>query len=154
MKKKILLTLAFLFTLLLGIGIGGAANAPAPTAAPNTPAPVTVTGPTEIVPGGTVTVTAPGRTVTVAPKAAPAPAIPDVIEDGLWEVGVDIQIGRYKVIEPVDPAAFCYWQISPVGKPDTIIDNGVVSGGRPIVTIKKGQTFETNGCGNWKKVRS
>jgi hypothetical protein len=90
----------------------------------------------------------------VAPKAAPAPAIPDVIEDGLWEVGVDIQIGRYKVIEPVDPNGFCYWQISPVGKPDTIIDNGVVTGGRPIVTIKKNQTFETNGCGNWKKVRS
>ena len=32
------------------------------------------------------------------------------------------------------------------------MDNDIVSGGKPTVTIKKGQDFTTNDCGTWAKV--
>ena len=152
MKRNVLLGCAFIITLMIGVGIGGASNAPSPSAAPPTVT-KTVEGPTQIVPGGTVTVTGPTVRVTVTPKVAPPPAIADTIEDGLWEVGVDVQIGQYKTLKAIESGSTCYWQISPVGKPDTIIDNAIVTGGRPIVTIKKGQTFESQGCGVWGKTR-
>jgi hypothetical protein len=64
-----------------------------------------------------------------------------------------VPAGAYKVTSAVDPDAMCYWKISQTGKPDNIIDNDIVKGGRPTVTVKRGQDFTTNDCGTWAQVR-
>lgn len=102
-------------------------------------------------PTPTVTVTAevagPVTTKTVTAK----PAGPkDTIDEGQWEVGADVKAGRYKLIDRV--SEMCYWAVTPVGKPDSIIDNGLPTGGRPTVTLRKGQEFTNQGCGTWGRL--
>lgn len=90
--------------------------------------------------------------VTTESPASPKPTKPAVptIEDGYWVVGEDVPPGTYKVTAAASDD--CYWAIY---KSDTngdeIIDN-YLGGGRPKVTLKKGQDFETARCGTWKKV--
>jgi hypothetical protein len=135
---------------------GGAAQQAATS--PQPAATVTVTAPAE--PGAEVTVTAPpAPAVTVTKPAPPAktvtaapPAAESTIDEGTWEVGVDVKPGRYKTTVAVDEGAMCYWKITTTGKPGNIVDNEIVSGGRPTVTIKKGQDFTTQDCGTWTKV--
>lgn len=80
----------------------------------------------------------------------PVAAAP-TIEDGTWVVGEDIPAGTYKVNQPVGDT--CYWAITKSGSNGgSIIQNDLVQGGRPKVTIKKGQDFETARCGTWTKV--
>jgi hypothetical protein len=102
-------------------------------------------------PGATVTATAPakaGPTVTkTATVTAKPPGPEDTIEEGDWEVGADVKPGTYKTVEPIE--GDCYWKISPIGRPDDIIDNDIVTGGRPTVILKKGQQFTNQGCGTW-----
>lgn len=116
--------------------------------------------------GGTPTATTSTTTIsttvtqTVAPKAAPAvtvfktvtvKAVPAVaITEGVWEVGVDIKAGTYKVIEPI--TSDCYWSITRTGT-DDIVSNGIPTGGRPVLTLKNGQTFTNQGCGDWGRVK-
>jgi len=143
---------AFLFG--LGIGASGS-ESPAPVAAGEPQPTVTVSVPAD--PGAEVTVTAPPVTVTKpAPPAktvtAPPPKAAAAITEGTWEVGVDVAPGRYKTVEAVDSAGMCYWKITTTGKPSDIVDNDIVTGGRPTVTIKKGQDFTTQDCGDWQKV--
>jgi len=134
---------------------------PGPVTTVKVPGPVTtvkVPGPvtTVKVPGPVTTVKVPGpvRTVTVTViKTVAAPDPGAVVENGQWEVGVDVPAGAYKVIAAVDPDAMCYWKISQTGKPDNIIDNDIVKGGKPTVTVKRGQDFTTNDCGTWALVR-
>jgi hypothetical protein len=133
---------AFFFGLIVGAVPSGGTQ---PTAAPAST--VTVPGATVTQPPATVTVPGPKVTETQKPPEATA-----VIEEGTWEVGVDVAPGRYKTVEAVDPDGMCYWKITTTGKPDNIVDNDIVSGGKPTVTVKKGQDFTTQGCGNWKKV--
>jgi hypothetical protein len=142
---------AGLFFLGLIIGSSGGGSTPAASTTPTT----TVTVPTGIktieveVPGPTTTVTAPAP--KVSPPAPKKPAgLPTTIEEGQWEVGVDVAPGRYKTTAAV--GGTCYWKITPTGKPDDIVDNDIVSGGKPVVTIKKGQDFHTQRCGTWTKV--
>ena len=144
-----------IFALGATIGASGGTD-PATTAAASDPQPtVTVSVPAE--PGAEVTVTAPPVTVTKpapAPKTvtAPPPQAAATIEEGTWEVGVDVAPGRYKTTEAVGAAGMCYWKITTTGKPNNIVDNDIVTGGRPTVTIKKGQDFTTQDCGTWAKV--
>jgi hypothetical protein len=146
MHKKHLIGYPVTAILAMTIGAAGASSSStAPVAA-------------ESVPATTVTVSGPVVTMTVAapaPKAAakPAPAAPATIEEGQWEVGVDVPAGVYKVTAAVDPGAQCYWKITQHGKPDNIINNDIVAGGKPTVTLKKGQDFTTQSCGTWAKVR-
>jgi len=141
------------FAVGLTVGAGGDPDA---RAVSSSPAPtVTVSMPGE--PGAEVTVTAPPVTVTkpAAPAktvTAPQPKAAAAIEEGTWEVGVDVAAGRYKTTEAVDSAGMCYWKITTTGKPDDIVDNDIVTGGRPTVTLKKGQDFTTQDCGPWTKV--
>lgn len=90
---------------------------------------------------------------TTKPPAAtgkPVAAAP-TIDDGTWVVGEDIPAGTYKVNQPVGDT--CYWAITKSGSNGaSIIQNDLVQGGRPKVTIKKGQDFETARCGTWTKV--
>lgn len=83
-------------------------------------------------------------------EAAPAPA-PNTIEEGTWTVGVDVKAGTYRTVDPV--AGGCYWEITKAGTNGAdIVENDNPTGGRPTVTLKKGQEFKNQGCGIFKKV--
>ena len=102
----------------------------------------------ESEPGATITVTqdVAGPVVTETVTAKP-PQPEDVIEEGTWAVGQDVRPGMYKIIEPI--AGDCYWEITRLGNPGDIIDNDLPTGGRPTVTLRKGQEFTNQGCGVW-----
>lgn len=94
------------------------------------------------------------RESDVAAREAAVTATEDAIaasqiQIGTWTVGVDIQPGTYRMAEPVTSA--CYWGIYRSGtNKDDIIENDIVQGGYPTVTLSVGQDFE-NGCGVWSK---
>lgn len=72
------------------------------------------------------------------------------IYEGTWTVGVDIEPGVYRTTAEV--GSTCYWGIYRTGSNGSdIIENDIVSGGRPSVTLSVGQDFETNRCGTWLK---
>lgn len=72
------------------------------------------------------------------------------VEDGIWTVGSDIKAGTYRAKEAV--GSDCYWAVVKTGTNGSdIIDNGIPGGGRPSVTVKKGQDFESSRCGTWVK---
>ncbi len=88
------------------------------------------------------------------PVTEPAePAGPTTtIDEGDWTVGVDIKPGTYRTTEPV--SGDCYWGIYRAGSNQSdIIDNGIPTGGRPTVTLKKGQEFTNQGCGTFALVK-
>lgn len=92
---------------------------------------------------------APAR-APVKAKATPAPAAP-TITDGMWTVGVDFPAGSYRTTANVGTR--CYWSITKTGSNGSdIVDNDLPPGGRPSVTLKKGQDFKTDNCGKWRKV--
>jgi len=68
--------------------------------------------------------------------------------DGLWTVGLEIAAGQWRSNGTGDS---CYWQRSPDGNPDDIIDNhfGLAGG---TVTLQDGEEFETSRCGTWEFV--
>lgn len=72
------------------------------------------------------------------------------IDEGVWTVGTDVAPGTYRTTEPV--SGDCYWAIyrSDTNQ-DDIVQNDIVTGGRPTVTLRDGQDFETNRCGTWDK---
>lgn len=74
----------------------------------------------------------------------------NMIHQGTWTVGVDIKPGTYRASENVGSS--CYWAILASGtNGDDIINNDLPGGGRPVVTLSKGQDFNTNRCGSWVK---
>jgi hypothetical protein len=106
----------------------------------------TATGPGEIVgeAGGKAAASA-------APNAKPkAPAGPrkTIAGDDLVHVGEDVAPGVYRVVEPIDGGQ-CYWKKSSDAEGDNIIDNDIPAGGRPQVTLKKGQWFTSKRCPEW-----
>ena len=123
---------------------GCSSSPPAPVAAVSTPT-VTVT---QTVPGPAVTIT-----VTPPPPPKPVVVAKPTIEEGQWEVGVDVPAGTYKLTVAVTADAGCYWSITQHATPDNIINNDIVTGGRPTVILKRGQDFTTNSCGTWTKVK-
>lgn len=135
----------------LGIGMGTAGGSTeATSSAPQPTATVSVTAP----PAPAVTVTAPPAPAKTVTAPAPKPVEPVVeavmSDDGTYEVGVDVQPGKYKT----SGSGTCYWARlnSLDGDFDAIITNHL-GGGRQTVTIKKSDKgFETNGCGDWEKV--
>lgn len=72
----------------------------------------------------------------------------NTITEGTWTVGSDVQPGRYRTTTAV--AGDCYWEIDR-GPGGGIVDNDIVTGGFPTVTLSAGQTFKTQDCGNWLK---
>lgn len=70
------------------------------------------------------------------------------ISEGTWTVGRDIEPGTYVTSEGVSD--YCYWAILRSGTNGSdIIENDIVTGGRPTVTLSSGQDFTTRGCGRW-----
>lgn len=74
----------------------------------------------------------------------------NTIAEGTWAVGVDIQPGTYRTKEAV--SGTCYWEINSDPNGSDIVENDIVSGGRPTVTLKGGQFFKTSRCGEWIRV--
>ncbi|MET7797894.1 hypothetical protein [Streptomyces decoyicus] len=121
---------------------------------------------TEAKPGPTVTVTVTAKTAKArAEKSksgakpverAEAPAAPDAtVGQGSYLVGEDIAAGTYKTGGPAaSDVPLCYWARAKdsSGEMDSIIANGTPQG-PARVTVNKGETFETNGCKEWTKVR-
>lgn len=77
---------------------------------------------------------------------------PRVIREGTWEVGVDVQAGKYKTSGPADTSLpLCYWDVragSPEGdiKTQGVKDEADAQG---VVTLRKGEFFTTSGCKDW-----
>jgi hypothetical protein len=87
-----------------------------------------------------------GEAVTGAEQQKAA----SMIREGTWTVGVDIEPGTYRA--SADVTSGCYWGIYRTGSNGSdIIDNDIVSGGRPSVTLSVGQDFKTSRCGTWSK---
>lgn len=76
---------------------------------------------------------------------------PRIVEDGIWKIGDDFPAGTYRVTESVSGME-CYWKKSSDPEGENIISNDLPSGGRPQVSLKKGQWFATERCGVWEKV--
>lgn len=86
------------------------------------------------------------QAVTTSEKTQAA----NTIEEGTWTVGVDIKPGTYRAVANVTSG--CYWGIYRTGSNGSdIIENDIVSGGRPSVTLSVGQDFNTSRCGSWMK---
>jgi len=84
--------------------------------------------------------------------AAKAPA-PTIAGDDVVQVGQDVPAGTYRAVEAVENDGFlmCYWLKSSDAEGTQIISNGLPQGGRPQVTLKKGQWFTSQGCPTWRK---
>jgi hypothetical protein len=111
---------------------------------------------------GTATTAEPNATVTVtetaddesaskapSPKKTTEPEPKSTISNGVHEVGVDVKAGQYKTNVP--EGALCYWERR-IG--DAISDSTSrykEGPARQSVTLKKGETFETEDCGTWKR---
>lgn len=87
---------------------------------------------------------------TAASKAAPKTSVrPQTIREGMWEVGTDIKPGKYKTKGALEGIiTLCTWSVM---KGDNYVDVGSVNEttAQGVVTLKAGQTFETNGCQTW-----
>lgn len=70
------------------------------------------------------------------------------LTDGVHVVGTDTAAGVYSTKDTED----CYyaWKTG-TGSDASIIDNNIVNG-PATVTLKAGDTFETNSCGTWNKI--
>lgn len=72
------------------------------------------------------------------------------VGNGVWTVGVDIEPGTYRTTEAV--TQMCYWGIYRTGSNgDDIIQNDIVTGGFPSVTLSAGQDFKSSDCGTWAR---
>lgn len=81
----------------------------------------------------------------VAPSGAPIISGDDVVH-----VGEDVPAGTYRTRTVVDNQ-LCYWSRSHDAEGKRLIDNKLPTGGRPQVTLKKGQWFTSQGCPDWIK---
>jgi hypothetical protein len=150
-KQKRFGFLALAITTLVSLGIGGAVGGSGDGATTATPAPAptvteTVEAPApEAEPQPTVTVTAAAPKEKAQPKPEPEPDM----GEGTYEVGKDVKAGQYKTTVPADSDG-CYWERSKDDSGDSIITNDLANPGAKVsVTIKKGEFFKSNGCGDW-----
>lgn len=104
-------------------------------------------------------------TPTTAPVSAPETANVPVqsgtvagpltsFGSGVWEVGADIETGKYKTAGPKPGSGLCSWtRRARTGEPpDDVIASGN-SEGPATVTVKASDgIFESRGCQNWTKV--
>ena len=89
---------------------------------------------------------------TSNPPAAPKPtkAQPAKINgDDLVHVGEDVPAGTYRAASAVVDGDLCYWLKSSDAEGEKILDNDIPTGGRPQVTLKKGEWFKSQGCPDW-----
>jgi hypothetical protein len=79
---------------------------------------------------------------------------PKVVGDGVWKVGLEVEVGTYTTTAP-DTTPGCYWARLKAfdGEPTSIIRNGLVSqGGKGRFTINKNDVgVQFSGECIWKK---
>lgn len=159
MKSKTKHLIGYTCTALVALGIGAAGGSGPASDSAGAGAAATVT---RTVDAGAATVTAPATTVTMpaetvtATPEAPASASEEagggssgsVPGDGTYEVGVDIQPGRYTSATP--ESGNCYWaRLNGSDGIDGIIANNN-SSGQSVVTIRASDKyFESSGCSEW-----
>ncbi len=100
--------------------------------------------------GGTAPTPAPSNAAEPASAPTATPSGPaTTVDDGTYEVGVDVEPGKYKT--PGSPT--CYWARLKEndGSLGDIIDNGFSSGPQ-VTTLRKGEYFQSQGCETWAKV--
>lgn len=87
------------------------------------------------------------REAEVAVKETPV----KTFGEGTWTVGTDLEPGTYRTTQAV--VGDCSWKITRTGSngKDSIAYDYFVKGGFPQVTLAEGQTFNTDGCGDWAK---
>jgi hypothetical protein len=83
-----------------------------------------------------------------APTSTPATVSAGHVDAGTWTVGEDIPAGTYKVSHIADET--CYWEID--AHDGTILKNGL-GGGLPKIQLKSGQTFTTDSCPVWDRIK-
>jgi hypothetical protein len=75
--------------------------------------------------------------------------------DGIYEVGTDVPIGKYKTSGPARPEVTgCYYarrRANADTPGDSLIDNARTAG-QAVVTLKQNEVFETSGCNDWHRV--
>lgn len=93
----------------------------------------------------------------------PAPAQPSATPsgpvasfgEGTFEVGVDIEAGKYKSVGSASGEGLvCYWERYKTGTDGEPGDAGYINElkhGPQVVTLTQGQTFSSNRCGTWTK---
>lgn len=126
-----------------GFALGGA-NPPDPKPTPDV---VTI-----------VTTTHPAFTLSDAPQPAPSPTPPagptGSMADGVWEVGVDIQPGKYKTVVPAT-SRNCYWERMRdfSGALGSILDNDNHRPGESVTVViaATDKGFKSSGCGTWAR---
>lgn len=97
--------------------------------------------------------------VPAAPPVAPVAAGPlKEVNDGTYEVGVDMVPGKYKTPGPDMSGVFpnCYWELNKGGD-DTDIHNIISNDnlhGPGVLTAKKGQNLKLSGGCTWDLVAS
>jgi hypothetical protein len=121
---------------------GSTAGSPLAASATTSAPPETVTATATV----TETVT---ETVTTEPPPPPGPKVE--FGPGTWEVGVDVQPGKYKTAGPGGRRS-CYWARlkDTSGDVGSIINNSILEG-PGTVTINEGELFETSRCADWVK---
>lgn len=105
-----------------------------------------------------VTTTHPAFTFSDAPQPAPSPTPPagptGSMADGTWEVGVDIQPGKYKTVVPAT-SRNCYWERMRdfSGALGSILDNDNHRPGESVTVViaATDKGFKTSGCGTWAR---
>jgi hypothetical protein len=82
------------------------------------------------------------------PSAASVPAsgLLTSFDDGTYEVGVDIAVGKYKT----SGGANCYWARMRQPDDSSIIANDLGAGPRTVV-VAKGEYFTSQRCGTWNR---
>lgn len=94
------------------------------------------------------TLPSPTTSTKVTPKKA---ANPQIGGNDIVQVGKDVPSGTYRTGQPVGEGEVCVWVKSKDPEGAQFIDGGTPMGGRPAVTLKAGQWFQSTGCPDWKK---
>jgi hypothetical protein len=147
-RKRLLLSIGIpVVTFVAGIGIGAAAGGSSADANLAAPAPeVTIT---QAAPGPTVTVTsaAPAAVAKPTPTPKPKPVKASIADGETVVVGDDVPAGKYDAHST--DASNCYWEIDKSGtNGQDIVANGGASG-HLVVTLKRGEDFTSDSCGDW-----
>lgn len=85
--------------------------------------------------------TKPAETVKTVQPEEKKPVVRTVWDDGTYEVGKDIAVGKYKSV-----ADNCYWSISNDANGSDIIQNGMQSGQQIVELSTPGQYFTVQSC--------
>lgn len=146
-KSKAPLIIGIITIIALGVcAVGAVASVLSPDPKPTGAIGTSATGLGTPAPNDTKPATKPAT--STAPAAPVGPKT--TIEEGDWVVGTDVAPGSYRTTEAV--SGMCYWGIYRAGtNKSDILQNDIVQGGRPSVTLKAGQEFSSTGCGTWAK---